>query len=134
MARKLTVLLRRDPSRDRQENQIHFEGYAFLWPDGQPLDVALDALCKHGQRLLGLGRHLQGCRERLLDLLVFPLWGREDHLTRLPGARVRRFFIERQGCLGRLHFMDGTPTATLFNLEQDEKPVLDWIGLTSLED
>src|SRR5262245_59795900 len=54
MSRSLNVLFRRDPSRDRQDNQIHFEGYQFFWPDGRPLAVGLDAFCKHGQQLLGL--------------------------------------------------------------------------------
>ena len=31
MARTLTVLFRRDPTRDRQRGLIHFEGYEILW-------------------------------------------------------------------------------------------------------
>ena len=134
MSRSLNVLFRRDPSRDRQDNQIHFEGYQFFWPDGRPLAVGLDAFCKHGQRLLGLGRHLGGCQERLIEMICFPLRGREDDLNRLPGARVRRFFVERQGRQGRVHFMDGTPTAIVMDLDQDEESVLHWIGLAGLPD
>lgn len=134
MPRTLTVLFRRDPSRDRQDSDVRFEGYEFLWPEGRPLAVGFDALCKHGQRLFGLGRHLAGCEERLVNVMCFPLRSREENMTRLPGARVRRFYLERQGRQGRLHFFDGTPTTILFDLDQDEDRVLYWIGLPWLRD
>jgi hypothetical protein len=134
MARTLRILFRRDPSKDRHDNDIHYEGYKILWPNGRPAAVGLDAFCKHGQRLLGLGRHLAGCRERLIDLICFPLGGRDDDLNRLPGARVRRFFLERSGRQGRLHFLDGTPTAIVLEIGRDELSVLRWIGLTGLRD
>jgi hypothetical protein len=134
MARTLTVLFRRDPSRDRQRAHIHYEGYQTLWPDGRPVTVGLDAFCYHGQRLLGLGRHLAGRRERLIRLIHFPLSGRDDNLNRLAGHRVRRFFLERQGQCGRVHFLDGTPTDVVFRLGQDEARVLHWCGLAALED
>jgi hypothetical protein len=134
MAHTLTVLFRRDPSRDRLENNIPFEGYEVVWPDGRPLAIGLDAFCKHGQRLFGLGRHLQGRPERLLNLLSFHLNDREDDLTRLPGFRVRRFCIRRNGTQGRIHFLDGTPTAMVFDMLQDEAKVLNWLGLTHLAD
>lgn len=134
MPRSLTILFRRDPSRDRHRGDIPFEGYQVLWPDGRPVTVGLDAFCKQGQRLLGLGRHLAGCQERLLELLCFPLGGRDDDLTRLPGHRVRRFFLTRQGRSGRIHFLDGTPTDTVFDLGRDETPVLEWIGLPELRE
>jgi hypothetical protein len=129
MARSLTVLFRRDPTRDRQRGTIHFEGYQVLWPDGRPVAVGLDGFCKHGQRLLGLGRHLAGCTERLIELICFPLSGREDDLVRIPGHRVRRFFVERRGARGQIHFLDGTPTDTIFELGRDEYRVVEWIGL-----
>ena len=134
MPRSLTVLFRRDPSRDRQRGSIQFEGYQPFWPNGRPVAVGLDAFCKHGQRLLGLGKHLAGCNERLVELLCFPLSGREDPLTRLPGHRVRRFFVERQGNCGRIHFLDGTPTDTVFRLGHDEHRVVEWIGLAELQE
>jgi hypothetical protein len=134
MQRSITILFRRDPARDRHKGNIFFEGYEVLWPNGRPVAVGLDAFCKHGQRLLGLGRHLAGCRERLIELICFPLSGREADLTRLPGHRVRRFFVERQGRLGRIHFLDGTPTETVFEMGQDEPKVLEWIGLPHMQD
>ena len=134
MSRTLTVLFRRDPTRDRRRGPIHFEGYEILWPDGRPVTVGLDAFCNHGQRLLGLGRHLAGHTERLLRLICFPLRGRDDALTRLPGHRVRRFFLERQGRTGRMHFLDGTPTDAIFQIGRDERKVLRWIGLAKLGD
>jgi len=134
MPRTLRVLFRRDPSKDRQGEQVQYEGYQLFWPDGRPVAVGLNAFCKHGQRLLGLGRHLAGCTERLIDLVCFPLGGREDNLTRLPGHRVRRFYLERHARHGRLHFLDGTPTAAVFELGRDEASVLHWIGLPTLHE
>jgi hypothetical protein len=134
MSRTLTVLFRRDPSRDRQREQIRFEGYQVFWPDGRPVAVGLDAFCSYGQRLLGLGRFLKGTTEKHIELICFPLRGREDSLTRLPGHRVRRFYIQRQGREGRIHFIDGTPTQAVFDLGRDEYRVLHWIGLTALAD
>jgi hypothetical protein len=134
MERKLTVMFRRDAAKDRQREEIRYEGYDLLWPDGRPVGVGIDAFCKHGQRLLGLGKYLAGCSERLVELACYPLCGREADLTRLPGCRVRRFFLERTGHQGRIHFLDGTPTAAVFDLHHDEPTVLQWIGLPHLGD
>ncbi len=134
MARILKLLFRRDPSKDRHDDDIRLEGYEFCWPDGQPVTTGIGALCTHGQRLFGLGRQLQGCQEKLLEVLCFPLSGRDADMTKLPGHRVRRFFIERTGQQGRVHFIDGTPTAIVFEIDRDEAPVLHWIGLPQLGD
>ena len=134
MSRTLRMLFRRDPSRDRVEERIHYEGYDVVWPDGRQVAIGLTAFCKHGQRLLGLGRHLAGAPERLVDLIIFPLPSGDASLTRLPGHRVRRFSIQREGRQGRLYFLDGTPTTVVFDLDQDEAPVLHWIGLPALHD
>jgi hypothetical protein len=96
--------------------------------------VGLDAFCTRGQRLLGLGRYLAGRQERLIQLTCFPLAGPEDRFNRLPGHRVRRLYIERRGNVGRLHFLDGTPTALVFDLGKDEPEVLHWVGLSGLGD
>jgi hypothetical protein len=94
----------------------------------------MDALCQHGQRLLGLNRHLADREECLICLLNFPLDGLEDDIRRLPGYRVRRFYLERHGQCGRIHFMDGTPTEIFFDLDRDEPEVLRWVGLAALRD
>ena len=99
-------LLRRDPSRDRQDQQIHFEGYQVLWPDGQPVAVGIEAFCTIGQRLLGLGRYLAGRPQVVVEMLCFPLPDREANLTRVPGTRLRRLCLRRtgsQGQIGRAH-------------------------------
>jgi hypothetical protein len=98
------------------------------------LGIGFDAFCKQGQRLLALGDHLRGRQERLVDLIYFPLAGLEDDLTRLPGHRVRRFYLLREGRQGRLHFFNGTPTAIVFDLDRDEQIALDWIGLSALRE
>jgi hypothetical protein len=134
MTRTLRVLMRRDPARDRQDGNTSLEGYEICWPDGRPLGVGFDAFCTQGQRLFGLGRHLNGCPERLVEMIYVPKSGLDDGLTRLPGHRVRRFFLRREGRLGRLHFFNGTPTSVVLDLDRDERPVLDWIGLPELRD
>jgi hypothetical protein len=134
MFRKLRLLLRRNPRSDRHENNIYFEGYAPHWPNGQPVALGLDALCKHGQRLLGLGRKLEGAPERLVDLIFVHLPDREANLTRMPGHRVRRFCLERTGRHGRVSFLDGTPTTILFDLDRDEEAFLNWLGLPAMQD
>jgi hypothetical protein len=134
MSRTLQVLFRRDPSRDRQQEKTEFEGYQLFWPEGNPVAVGLEAFCKHGQRLLALGRHLAGYSERLIEMICFPLRDREDDLTRLPGYRIRRFFLKREGQQGRVHFLDGTPTNIVFDLVEDEPRVVQWIGLSGLAD
>ena len=134
MSRTLTLLFRRDPSRDRQTEKVDFVGYAALWPDGRPVAVGVDALCRHGQRLLGLGKHLAGCQEKLVKLVNLPLSGRDDNLNRIPGYRVRRFYLQRTGNSGRIHFLDGTPTVAVFEIGRDEPSVIQWLGLATLED
>jgi len=130
----LTVLLRRDPTRDRQENRIAFEGYEMLWPDGRPISVGFDAFCRQGQRLLGLGRYLAGSPERLVDLVRIPLVDPKEPFNRLPGHRVRRLCLRRTGRQGRLHFVDGTPTTIVLDLDRDEPQLLQWFGLPDLGD
>lgn len=134
MKRTLQILFRRDPAQDRRDEEVHYEGYRLLWPDGSAVGVGVDSFCKHGQRLLGLGRHLAGHRERLVEVICFPLGDREDRLNRLPGARVRRFCLRRSGRQGRMHFLDGTPTTIVFDLDRDEQVMLDWVGLSGLAD
>ena len=132
--RTLTILFRRHPHSDRQQQQVQFEGYQPCWPNGVPITTGLDAFCRQGQRLLGLGRHLAGQTEKLVRLICMPLRDMDDDLTRLPGHRVRRFYIERKGRAGRLHFLDGTPTATVFEIGRDEPEVLHFFGLSNMAD
>ena len=132
MPRTLTLLFRRDPRRDHRHGAVAYQGYQVLWSDGRAVAVGVEGLCRHGQRLLGLGRQLAGPPERLIELLCYPLAGAEGPLTRAPGARVRRLFLARSGGRGRLHFLDGTPTAVVFDLARDEPDVLDWVGLSAL--
>lgn len=113
---------------------VHLEGYQLLWPDGKPVAVAMDAFCKHGLRLLGLGKQLAGCHQQLVNMIFLPLSGRDDALNRIPGHRVRRFFLQRTGNTGRVHFLDGTPTISVFEIGQDDPRIIHWVGLNTLED
>jgi hypothetical protein len=132
MSRTLTIVFRRDPSRDRDSGAIRFSGYSIHWPDGQAVQVGLDAFCKHGQRLFGLSRQFGDVDERLVELTCFPLASPGDPLTRIRGCRIRRFCLKRYGKRGRVHFFDGTPTEIVFEIGRDETRVLEWIGLCSL--
>ncbi len=134
MAYTLTVLFRRDPARDRKKDRIHYIGIRPFWPDGREVAVGLDAFCQKGQRLLGLNRYLADREECLIQLINFPLKDRDDDLIRIPGHRVRRFYLERVGPIGRIHFMDGTPTEVIFHLKNDEPEVVHWIGLNRICD
>jgi hypothetical protein len=134
MSRTLILLFRRDPSRDRQTEKVDFVGYEPLWPDGRPVAIGVDALCKHGQRLLGLSKQLNGCHQKQIKLVCLPIAGRDDDLNRIPGYRVRRFYLQRTGNVGRIHFMDGTPTVATFEFGQDDPRVIHWVGLDTLDD
>ena len=59
----LTVLFRRDPTRDRHAAISTLRATSMLWEDGRPILLGLNAFCYHGQRLLGLGQHLAGRRD-----------------------------------------------------------------------
>jgi hypothetical protein len=134
MSRSLTILFRRNPLGDWQKGNIDFEGYEILWPDGRPVAIGLDAFCKHGQRLLGLGKYLLNCDEKLVKLVCMPLSGRDDDINRIPGYRVRRFYVQRRGTVGRLHFLDGTPTITAFDILRDDRRVLQLFWLDELRE
>ena len=47
---------------------------------------------------------------------------------------VRRFFLLRTGTLGRIHFLDGTPTESVFELGQDDPRITHWLGMNTLPD
>lgn len=133
MCRSLILLFRRDCSRDHVNGNVPYEGYQILWPSGEPVSVGLSAFCKHGQRLFGLGRHLEGSSERLVELLCFPLASREADLTRIAGHRVRRFRLKRAGHEGRIYFLDDTPTTVVFDADRDDTRIVDWIGLGTMQ-
>ena len=134
MHRTLTLLFRRDQERDGKHGDIPVEGYQISWPDGRAVAIGLNAFCKHGLRLLGLKGSPNGCPERLVELICFPVADRDANLTRQPGHRIRRFCLARSGALGRLHFLDGSPTDAVFDLDRDDPAVLAWIGLPALQD
>jgi hypothetical protein len=134
MYRSLTLWFQRDLSRDREHGHVRFSGYQMFWPDGRAVAIGLDAFCSHGQRLLGLDRLLAQSSARLIEILCFPVPVEDQPMTRLRGHRVRRFFLQRQGACGRVHFLGGIATDVSFVLGRDEPHVLEWIGLTGLPD
>ena len=86
------------------------------------------------ERLIGLDRHMIGHEARLIKMICAPVQSENDNIVRVAGHRVRRFFLERKDRLGRLYFMNGTATETVFDLDRDDPQILDWIGLTLLDD
>jgi hypothetical protein len=134
MERTLQLLFRREPTKDRLHERVPFEGYIILWPDGGPVAIGVDAFCKQGQRLLGLGKYLLGRTERFIELVCYPLQSGEDQLTRLPGHRVRRFYMERQGQKGHLHFFNGAPTTVVLDIGIDDRRIIDLFGLGELRE
>jgi hypothetical protein len=134
MARTLQILFRRDPSRDRQLNNVPMDGFELLWLDRSPVGYAFDAFCYHAQRILSLNRFLVGYDERLMEVVLFPRNGREDELVRLKGLKVRRLQICRQGRVGRIHLLNGAPTEITFEIGRDEARVIEWAGLNQLRD
>ena len=65
--RTLTVMFHRDAARDRQAGPVQIDGYRTFCPDGREAVVSLSAFCRHGQRVLGMDRHLIDLPERLVD-------------------------------------------------------------------
>lgn len=134
MPHTLTVLFSRQHSFDTTHNSIPMEGYTLRWPDGRLVEVGLHAFCAKGLRFLGLGKYMGSSSEVLIQLTAFPVACRDSDMHRVPGSRVRRMYIERQGECGRLHFMDGTPTAIEFQRGRDEPAVVAWAQLDQLDD
>lgn len=132
-SRWLTVLFRRNPEHDDQCDRIRYEGYHICWPDGEPVSLGFGRFCQQGTRLLGLGRRMQGKAEQLVEVGLHPVHGLEAPLTRLgPGARCRRFFLERRADAGKIFFFNGSPTEVEFHARKDEPRVLEWLGLPDL--
>src|SRR5262249_17784435 len=111
---ELTVVFRRQQSRDDASGNITYSGYDIFWPDGRPVRVGLSRFCQIGSRLL-VGRRHEG-DTAVVKLTLYPVAGLEAPLTRPGGGvRCRRFYAVRNGDQVRLHFLDGTPTEAVFD-------------------
>jgi hypothetical protein len=125
---ELTILFRRQQSRDDTNGNISYSGYDIFWPDGQPVRVGLSRFCQMGSRLL-VGRRHEG-DIAIVKLTLYPVSGLEAALTRPGGGvRCRRFFALHHADHVRLHFLDGTPTEAVFDPETDERAVLRWLQI-----
>jgi hypothetical protein len=125
---ELTVLFRRQQSRDEASGNIVYSGYDIFWPDGRPVRVGLSRFCQMGSRLL-VGRRHEG-DTAVVKLTLYPVAGLEAPLTRPGGgARCRRFYALRHADHVRLHFLDGTPTEAVFDPETDERAVSRWLQI-----
>src|SRR5262245_60046050 len=131
--RKLTLLFLRNPEHDHQGGRVRYEGYHICWPDGAQVGISLRRFCQQGSRLLGLGRHMRGKSEQLVEVGLHPVDGLDAPLTRLgPGIRTRRFYIEREHDAGRIFFFNGSPTEVEFDVGEDDPRILRWLGLPDL--
>ncbi len=134
-SRHLTLVFRRNPDHDGQQERIRYEGYHICWPDGRPVSLGFQRFCQQGSRLLGLGRRMQGKAEQLIEVGYHPVEGLEAPLTRPgPGIRCRRFFLERGDRRGKVFFFNGSPTEMEFDVDQDDRRVVDWLGLQQLQE
>jgi hypothetical protein len=125
-ATELTLFLKRRPGTEHARAGITFAEYDIAWPDGRPVQIGLSRFCNSGARLL-LGRRYQG-QTALVRLTIYPIAGLEAALTcPFCGARCRRFYALRRGDCIRLHFLDGTPTETVFDATADDPRVLRWL-------
>src|SRR5438477_292271 len=130
--RKLSVVFRRNESKDEQVGAIEYTGYEACWPSGRRVrGLAFDRFCKIGTRYL-LGKEKPQFAP--LDVYFLPLEDRGALLPRVPGCRLRVLYLERAGDDFRLFLSDETPTDIAFGLQRDEAPVLDWIGAHGLAD
>jgi hypothetical protein len=130
--RKLSVVLRRNESKDEQSGGIEYTGYDIFWPSGARVQgLAFDRFCKIGVRYI-LGRDKPAVAE--LDAYFVPLAGRQELPPRVPGSRVRVLSLERDGPRLTVCLSDETPTDIVFDLEQDEEPVLKWLGARAIAD
>ena len=125
-ATELTLVLQRRPGTEHARGGTSFAEYDIVWPDGSPVDVGLRRFCNSGARLI-LGRRYDG-QTALVRLTIHPVAGLQAPLSRgVSGVRWRRFYALRRGDSIRLHFLDGTPTETVFHLADVEPRVLRWL-------
>ncbi len=124
--RKISILFRRNESKDEQLGGIEYTGYDLYWPSGRKvLGLAFDRFCKIGMRYI-LGREKPELAA--VDGYFLPLASRDDRLPRIPGCRLRVLYFERTGSQLKVFLSDDTPTEIAFDLERDEEPILDWLG------
>jgi hypothetical protein len=87
-----------------------------------------------------LGRYLAGCSERVVDLvrILLAVLHRRAAIGRRPSIACRATAFAACVCAARedrdVHFLDGTPTTIVLDLDRDEPRLLDWFGLPDLGD
>jgi hypothetical protein len=129
---ELTILFRRQQSRDAASGNIVYSGYDIFWTDGRPVRVGLSRFCQMGSRLL-VGRRHEGDLA-VVKLTLYPVAGLEASLTRPGGGvRCRRFYALRHADHVRLHFLDGTPTEAVFDPAVDEWAVSRWLQIHRMQ-
>ncbi len=128
MQRWATFLFVRDESKDNHIGRIKYQGYQILWQDGTKVGLALEKLCLVGARTV-LGRcNAQTCQK--VEVGIHFVGSREAPLTKLDGTRIRRLFIQKEDDRNaRIYFHDATPTEIVFDLEKDDRRVLNLFGL-----
>lgn len=123
----------RETSLDSQKEDIQYSGFRFTWPDGEIIQTGLNKFCQRGMRLF-FGKEGLQTNEATLKLYCNQV-SENDPLTKAPeNVKVRRFILQRDGNLGTIFFVNGVVTDVAFDMEKEEKEVLQWIGLDTLKD
>jgi len=131
ICREIAVIFERDWSRDGNRGGIEVTGYEVFWPDGRRIGMTLEGLCKIGVRYM-FGRQLPERAE--VRLRLFELPSRETPPPRARPYRVRILALQRTGRRVCLHLSDDSPTNIVFDLDQDDPRILEWLGAYAISD
>lgn len=133
MQRQATFVFLRNESKDHAVGRVRYLGYNIFWPDGTRVGMALEKLCLVGTRTV-LGRSQIQPRQHV-EVKIHFVASREAPLTKLAGARTRRLCIQKENERNaRIYFHDNTPTDIVFDLENDDRRVLNLFGLDDARD
>ena len=127
--RTLKVRFCRNHQHDSSQGDIHYSGFSFTWPNGQPIRTGLNKFCQRGVQLF-FGKDGLQENDRLVKLICLPITENAPRTIAPLGARCRRFYLMRQGPLGIIYFRGGVVTDVVFDETLEEPEVLEWIGLT----
>src|SRR5262249_39201935 len=112
---------------------IRFSGYDMYFEDGTPATLMFASFCDYGTKAL-FGRGMMP-DSQLVDMYFVPvadLWAAK---TRVPKPlKARRLFAQREGDQVAFHFLNGVKTEMQFDLQRDDRRVLEWIGGANLAD
>lgn len=131
--RELIVNMRRNANADCDKNGLEMKGFSFYWPDGTTINTGLASFCEKGMQLF-FGKGVEIPEQCKIKLLCRDAEQKEPLWWPMPGIRGRRMYLQREGTQGVLYFHNGNRTELTFDEAVEEPPVLDWIGLSRLQE